>query len=156
MGTTRSDRAAAFAERLREAAARLAAVIEPIDDERWRRVPQPGVWSIGKESEHVAEAAGYHQWIVRLTIGQKVSSRRPVLERRQMTSDLSPAEAAALIRRRAEEGARLLLDLTDEQLELPTRPPRANAQMLSRAIEEILIDHVDFHRAEIEAKLEVR
>ena len=67
---------------MREAAARLIAVIEPIDDERWRNPSEPGVWSIGKDAEHVAEAAVYHQWIVRLTIGQKVSSRRPALERR--------------------------------------------------------------------------
>ena len=80
-----------LASRLRTAADALVAVIEPIDDEHWHRVPDPGTWSIGKEAEHVAEAAGYHQWIVRLTIGQKVSSRRPVLERRQMTSALSPA-----------------------------------------------------------------
>ena len=149
-----SDRAAALAERLREAAASLAAVIEPIDDGRWRRVPEPGVWSIGKEAEHVAEAASYHQWIVRLTIGQKVSSRRPVLERKHMTSDLSPAQAAELIRQRAEEGARLLLDLTDEQLDLPTRPPRANAQPLAETIERVLIGHYEAHRAEIEAKLQ--
>ena len=102
----------------------------------------------------MAEATGYHQWIVRLTIGQKVSSRRPVLERRQMTSELSPAQAAEQVRQRAEEGARLLLDLTDGQLDLPTRPPRANAQVLSEAIEEILIRHVDSHREEIEAKLQ--
>lgn len=156
MGGTGSDRAEAFAGRLREAAARIVAVIEPIDDEMWHLVPEPGVWSIGKEAEHLAEAVGYHQWIVRLTIGQKVSARRPVLERKQMTSSLSPAEAAELIRQRAEEGARLLLDLTDEQLDLPIRPPRANAQVLSWAIEEILISHIDSHRAEIEAKLQAQ
>lgn len=149
-----SGRAAAFAERLREAAASLVAVIEAIDEDSWHRVPEPGVWSIGKEAEHVADALVYHQWIVRLTIGQKVSSRRPVLERRHMTSDLSPAETAELIGQRAADGARLLLDLTDEQLELPTRPPRANAQVLAEAIEVILISHVDSHRAEIEAKLQ--
>ena len=142
-----------MAARLREAAERLIAVIAPIDDDHWRLVPEPGVWSIGKDSEHVAEASVYHQWIVRLTIGQKVSSRRPALERRHMTSDLSPAEAAELIRLRAEDGARLVLDLTDEQLDLPTRPPRANAQRLAETIERVLIGHYDAHRDDIEAKL---
>ncbi len=49
---------------------------------------------------------------------------------------------------------RLLLDLTDAQLDLPTRPPRANAQILADTIDRVLIDHIDSHRAEIEAKLQ--
>ena len=57
---------------------------------------------------------------------------------------------------RLEEGVRLLLDLTDAQLALPTRPPRANAQVLAVAIELVLIGHFDTHRAAIEAKLRAR
>ena len=148
-----SSKARELACRLRTAADALVAVIEPIDDDHWHRVPDPGTWSIGKDAEHVAEAAGYHQWIVRLTIGQRVSSRRPVLERRQMTSALLQHEAAELIRQRVEDGVRLLLDLTDQQLELPTRPPRANAQILADTIDRVLIGHFDTHRAAIEAKL---
>ena len=90
------------------------------------------MWSIGKDVEHVIEAAGYHQWIVRLTVGQKVPSRRPVLERKQLTTDLSPQEAIAILRSRTEEGAGLILGLTDEQLNLPTRPPRARSQALAK------------------------
>jgi uncharacterized damage-inducible protein DinB len=108
-----SDRGATLAARLREAGDRLLAVIESIDEDRWRLVAKPGEWSIGKDAEHVVEGAAYHQWIVRLTIGEKVSSRRPSLERKQMTSDLSPAEAAELIRQRVAEGTRLILGLTD-------------------------------------------
>ena len=142
-----------LASRLRIAADALIAVIEPIDDDDWNGVPEPGTWSIGKEAEHVAEAAGYHQWIVRLSIGEKVSVRRPVLERKQMTSALSPRQAAELIRQRADEGVRLLLDLTDAQLALPTRPPRATARVVADAIDHILIQHIDTHRAAIEVKL---
>jgi uncharacterized damage-inducible protein DinB len=148
-----SDRAAALSARLREAAEGLVALIEPIDDDQWRRVQEPGVWSIGKDAEHVAEAAVYHQWIVRLTIGQRVPSRRPALERRHMTSDLSPSEAAELIRQRADDGVRLILELTDEQLDLPTRPPRAKAQVLATTIDRVLIGHYARHRAAIDAKL---
>jgi hypothetical protein len=148
-----SDRATGLAARLREAAAGLVAAIEPIDNRHWQLVSEPGIWSIGKDAEHVAEAAVYHEWIVRLTIGEKVSSRRPGLERKQMTSDLSRAEVVDLIRQRAEEGARLLSDLTDDQLDLPTRPPRANAQLLAETIDRVLIGHHDTHRAAIETKL---
>ena len=142
----------------RELASRLRtagdALIAGIDDDHWHRVPDPGTWSIGKEAEHVAEAAGYHQWIVRLTIGDTVSSsRRPVLERKQMTTALSPHEAAELIRQRVDEGVRLLLELTDEQLALPTRPPRANAAILADTIDRVLVGHFDPHRVAIEAKL---
>lgn len=124
-----------------------------MDDGDWHRVPEPGTWSIGKEAEHVADAARYHQWIVRLTIGQKVSSRRPALERRRMTSALSPREAADLIRQRVEEGVQLLLDLTDAHLELPTRPPRAKAEILAHTIDRVMIGHFDTHRTSIVAKL---
>ena len=101
------------------------------------------MWSIGKDVEHVIEAAGYHQWIVRLTIGEKVSSRRPVLERKQLTTDLSPQQAVALLRNRTEEGVELILGLTDEQLNLPTRPPRARSQALAETIELVLIGHYE-------------
>ena len=148
----RSERAATLAARLDEAAAALIAVIAHIEPDRWRHIPAPGVWAIGKDAEHVIEAAGYHQWIVRLTIGQKVSSRRPVLERKVLTTDLSLSQAVEQLRRRTEEGAELILGLTDEQLSLPTRPPRARSQALAETIELVLIGHYDAHRGDIEAK----
>ena len=141
-----------LAARLEAAATALIAIIADLEPDRWRHIPAPGVWAIGKDAEHVIEAAGYHQWIVRLTIGQKVSSRRPVLERKRLTTDLSPAEAVALLRRRTEEGAELILGLTDEQLDLPTRPPRARSQNLAETIDLVLIGHHDGHRGDIEAK----
>ena len=70
-----------------------------------------------------------------------------------MTSALSPRGAADMIVRRVEDGVRLLLALTDAQLALPTRPPRANAQVLADTIDLVLIGHFDTHRAGIEAKL---
>ena len=138
-----SERAALLVQRLREAAANLIALIEPIDDHQWRHIAKPGVWSIGKDAEHVADAAGYHQWIVRLTIGQKVSSRRPAIERKEVTTRLAPRDAVELIRQRTDEGARLIADLTDEQLSLPTRPPRAGQELLAGTIERVLIGHYD-------------
>ena len=148
-----SELAVLLAHRLREAAADLIALVESIDDRQWRHIANPGVWSIGKDAEHVAEAAVYHQWIVRLTIGQKVPSRRPAIERKVMTTRLAPRDAAELIHQRTDDGARLLVDLTDEQLDLPTRPPRARAELLAGTIERVLIGHYDAHRADIEAKL---
>jgi uncharacterized damage-inducible protein DinB len=148
-----SSRGAALATRLREASERLIAAVEPIDEDRWRHVPEPGVWSIGRDAEHVAEATLYHQWIVRLSIGEKVASRRPVLERKQLTPNLSAAGTVELIRQRTEEGMALLRSLTDAQLALPTRPPRAKGWVLAETIELVLIDHFDGHRASIIEKL---
>jgi hypothetical protein len=148
-----SVRSAELAARLGESAAALVAAVDGIDDDRWMLVPAPGVWSIGKDAEHVAEAATYHQWIVRRTIGKNVPSRRPAIERNRLTTDLSPTETVELLRRRTEDGARLLLDLTDDELALPTRPPRAKAERLAETIDRVLIAHYDTHRSEIEAKL---
>ena len=153
MERTTTARAEAIASRLERAAADLIGVIKGIDEADWRRTPDLGVWSVSKDAEHVAEATVFHQWIVRLTIGEKVSSRRPKIERSLMTSDLSPNEMVALIGERTDDGVRLIRSLTDEQLDLVTRPPRARNQRLAETIEAVLIDHYDGHRRDIEAKL---
>lgn len=142
-----------MAARLREAVAGLTSILGSIDEDRWRHVPTAGAWSISKDAEHVIEAAAYHQWIVRRTIGDPVPKRKPVLERQRMVSELSPGEAVDLIRQRTEDGERLLLELTDEQLNLVTVPPRARSQVLADTIELVLIGHYRGHAADIEAKL---
>jgi uncharacterized damage-inducible protein DinB len=148
-----SARATALADRLREAAASAIAVVEHIEPERWVRVPAPGVWSVGKDAEHAAEGAARHQWIVRLTIGERVSSSPPAVERKQLFSALSPRDAADLLRQRADAGVRLVEGLTDAQLDLPKRPPGTRQQSLAETIEGALIGHLHHHRDEIEAKL---
>lgn len=147
-----APRAEELASRLRRAGADLIDVVERIDQQLWRKSPGPAVWSISKEAEHVADAALLHQWIVRITTGEKVSSRRPAIERTRMASDRSPTEVAALLRARTDEGARLVVGLTDEQLDLPTRPARARNQRLAETIEVVLIGHYDTHRLSIDAK----
>jgi uncharacterized damage-inducible protein DinB len=137
---------------LRAASVRLIAMISDVDGVRWHHVPEPGVWSIGKDAEHVADAAAYHRWIVRRTIGQADSSRPPI-ERLQTTTWLAVAEAAELIQRSTEKGAQLLLALSDEQLDRPTVPPRARGQRLAETIERVMIGHLDAHREAIESKL---
>lgn len=135
------------------AAAALISVLESIEPKRWMHVPGPSVWSVGKDAAHVAEAAVYHQWIVHLTIGQKVSTRRPSLERRELTTSMTAPQAVGLIRQRTEEAAGLISSLSEEQLALPTRPPRAQAQALADTIELVLIGHYDSHRRDIARKL---
>jgi uncharacterized damage-inducible protein DinB len=148
-----SERAAALARDLESASEAVVALLENVPSERWMHVPDAGVWSVGKDAEHLAEAAAYHQWIVRLTIGQHVASRRPQLERNELTTYLSPRDAVDLLLRRTVEGATLIRALTDEQLDLPTRPPRASAQTLAVTIERVLVGHYRTHLDDIAAKL---
>ena len=148
-----SAKALSLAGELREAAAALIAVVERLEPEHWCRVPAPGVWSVGKEAEHAAEGLALHLWSVRVTIGQSVMSNRPAVERKQLTTALSPGDAADLLRRRTQEVVRLVERLSDEQLGLPTRPPRAGAPKLAETIERVLIGHLQHHRAAVEAKL---
>jgi hypothetical protein len=148
-----SARAAALASRLREAGASLIAIVAQIEPARWSEVSAPGAWSVGKEAEHVAEGALYHQWIVRLTVGQTVQSRRPGIERTQLVTRRTPLEVAELLGRRTEEGASLVAVLTDAQLALPTRPPRARARDLADTIERVMIGHYHAHRDQIDSKL---
>lgn len=148
-----SRRAAMLAAGLEEAAGELSALIRRVDPARWSAVPAPGEWAIGKDAAHVAEAVVMHQWIVRRTIGQKVPSRRPPIERKELTTSRSPAETARLIEARAREGAALVRDLTDEELDLTTQPPRARGQRLAETIERVLIGHIHTHREAIVAKM---
>lgn len=152
--TAASERTQALAQRLRTATDALVDVIRAIGPDRWNGVPGTGTWSIGKDVEHVAEAAAMHQWIVQRTIGDRVPSRRPAIERKVLTTTLSAADAVALLLQRTDEGCQLLLRLSDEQLDLPTRPPRAGGQRLGETIERVLIGHIETHRADIEAKLQ--
>jgi hypothetical protein len=48
---------------------------------------------------------------------------------------------------------RLIAGLSDEQLQLPVRPPRARLRTLAQMIEDVLIGHYHAHRIAIEAKL---
>ena len=143
----------ALADRLIDAGGSLTALIERIEADEWLRLPAPGAWSPGKDAEHVVDANVYHQWIVRLTIGTAKASSRPAIERAELTSRRSPAETIELVRRTLDDAAALLRGLTDAQLDLVTKPPRAGAASLATTIERVMIGHVDHHRAEIEAKL---
>jgi hypothetical protein len=139
-------------EQLRDAAAELIALVAHIDPEHWVHVPKTGVWSPGKDAEHVADGAAYHEWMVRLTIGQKVPSR-PAIERTRMTAQLSQPEVVDVLRRRTEVIANLLGELTDQQMDLRPRPPRARLHTLAELIEGVLIGHYRAHTEDIVAKL---
>jgi len=49
----------------------------------------------------------------------------------------------------------LIAGLSDQQLGLPVRPPRARSATLAQMIQSVLIGHYEVHRAGIEAKLRV-
>jgi hypothetical protein len=66
---------------------------------------------------------------------------------------MTTEQAVALIRQRTNEGAALISTLSEEQLAMPTRPPRARAQVLADTIQLVLIRHYDTHRRDIELKL---
>jgi DinB family protein len=148
-----STRAAALAADLESATVAVISLLGRISPERWARVPAPGVWSPGKDAEHVADGNILHQWVVRLTIGQATVSGRPRIERDQMTSSRSPAEVIEFVRDTLGEAATLVRGLTETQLDLTTKPPKAGAPSLAKTVQGLMIDHVEHHRQEIEAKL---
>ena len=148
-----SQRATALADRLADARDAVTSLLERVDEQDWVRVPAPGVWSPSKEAEHVADGNVLHQWVVRLTIGQAKVSGRPSIERKQMTSSRSPAEMIEHVRATLDEAATLVRGLTDAQLDLTTKPPKAGAPSLAWTVQGLMIDHVNHHRREIETKL---
>lgn len=142
------DRAAALVEELQIVRDALLDLIERIPADRWSRVDAPGQWSPGKDAEHVADGNALHQWVVRSALHLK-RGRRPAVERCSAVARVSQPEVVTLVRERARESARLIESLTDEQLDVPCRPPRSVEQFVKR----VLIGHFESHRAEIERKL---
>jgi hypothetical protein len=57
-----SERATKLANQLRDAGAAPIRTVSQIDDMHWSHVPEDGVWSAGKDAEHVSQGAIYHQW----------------------------------------------------------------------------------------------
>ena len=103
-------------------------------------VPGPGVWSAGKEAEHVADGAVYHQWTVRHSLGQEVPAR-PHIERARLTAERSQRDVVDLLVRRTNDSVALIAGLSDEQLDLPVRPLRARSPTLGQMIAKVLIGH---------------
>jgi hypothetical protein len=148
-----SARAAALVEHLRQVAEALISLVGSIEPEQWTRVPRPGVWSPGKDAEHVADGAAYHQWIIRTSLGEKVPPR-PKIERSELTSQRRQPDVVDLLRQWTDACIALVASLSDEQLDLPVRPARAHLATLEQMIEAMLIGHYESHRREIEAKLQ--
>ena len=136
------ERAIALADRLTGVRDALISVLASVDEQDWLRIPGPGVWSPSKDAEHVADANLLHQWVVRLTIGQAKTSGRPGIERKQLTSSRSPADVIELVRATLDEAATLVRGLTDAQLDLTTKPPKARSPSLATTIQGLMIDHV--------------
>lgn len=145
-------RAGALAAQLESAGAALVALLSAIDAEQWVRVPAAGVWSVGKEAEHVADGNVYHRWIVRSSVGLKAGPRPPI-ERARLTALGAQQAVIEQLEACTRASVELIRPLTDAQLDLPTRPPRARSGTVVDVIEAVLIGHYNGHRREIEAKL---
>ena len=143
-----SSRATALVERLRQVSEALIGLVGAIESERWMNVPRPGVWSAGKEAEHVADGAAYHQWIVRCSLAQKVPAR-PRIERAQLTAQRSQRDVVDLLVQRTNDSVALIAGLSDEQLDLPVGPLRARSPTLAQMIANVLIGHYEVHHTEI-------
>jgi hypothetical protein len=150
-----SERAKALANRVRQVGADFIQHVEEVDERHWARVPEDGVWSAGKDAEHVTEGALYHQAIVRATItGEPVMRGGGVTQRELMTAQLSRAEILDRLRERTEQSAVLTQSLTDEQLELSAPPMRdGRSRTLADMIEGQMIHHYLEHQGNIEHKL---
>lgn len=146
-------RAATLVRELQSASNAFVALVRSIPPELWLRVASPGVWSPSKDAEHVADAAIYHQWIVRSTLRQKVSSKRPAIERTRLRAQRSQREVVALIKERTAQSIELIKALTPEELALASRPPRDPPRTLADIIERVMIGHYRRHGADIDAKL---
>jgi hypothetical protein len=147
-----SSRASALVEQLRAAADLFIALVEGIGPDQWLRVPGPGAWSPSKDAEHVADGAAYHQWLVRLSLGETLPGR-PAIERQRLTAQHPQHQVVALLRQRTDASAALVHNLTDLQLDLPAQPSPTRSWTLANMIADRMIGHYHAHRAAIQSKL---
>src|SRR4030088_2916314 len=92
-----TERASALANRLREAGAALIHTVRQVDEPDWVRVSEDGVWSPGKDAEHVTQGAAYHQWLVRTSALGDTSARPTGTERDVMLAVLVKDEVLDLL-----------------------------------------------------------
>jgi hypothetical protein len=149
------SRSATLARQLEDAATALIELVASVDAAAWTRISKPGVWSASKDAEHAVDGARLHLWIVRVTLGERAGPR-PSIERRALVAEQSREAVVDLIRKRTAEGRQLVAALTDEQLELPAKPPRDRPRTLAQMIEGQLIGHILTHRDAIAAKLKAQ
>jgi DinB superfamily len=149
-----TERATELANRVREACAALVQIVGQVDDAHWGRMVEDGVWSPGKDAEHVTQGAVFHQWIVRRAALGDTSERPAGSPRDIMLAVLSKADVLDLLQQRADQSALLVESLSEAQLDLPAPPmgdgpPRTVAEMIDGQ----MILHYHEHRENIEAKL---
>jgi hypothetical protein len=147
----------ALAQRVRDACAALIQTVGQVDDAHWGKVVEDGVWSPGKDAEHVTQGAAYHQWIVRRAALGDTSDRPVGTERDLMVAVLAKRDILDVLQQRTDQSALLVQSLSDAQLELPA--PRMGADGPARTVEQMIegqmIRHYYEHRENIEAKLRV-
>lgn len=150
-----TERAAALANRVREAGAALIQAVRQVDDAHWARVVEDGVWSPGKDAEHVTQGAAYHQWLVRTSALGETSERTAGTQRDIMVALLPQREVLDALQQRTEQSALLVASLSDDQLELPAPPLGADGppRTVEQLIDGQMIRHYHEHRENIEAKL---
>jgi hypothetical protein len=150
-----SERATALANQVREAGAALIQNVGQVDDAHWGRVVEEGVWSPGKDAEHVTQGAAYHQWLVRTSALGDTSARSASTQRDIMVALLSKSEVLDALQQRTDQSASLVASLSDAQLELPapTMGPDGPPRTVQQMIEGQMIRHYHEHRENIKAKL---
>ena len=140
-------------DRLTRVSDAMIELVASADAEAWNRSPAPGAWSPGKEADHVADALPLHLWFVRKSLGERAGSR-PAIERATLTTDRSPAEVAERIRRERDTAVALVSQLTNEQLELPSNPPRGRHDRVAELLQSLVIGHLETHRRSLDEALE--
>jgi hypothetical protein len=144
--------AARLSQELQDALVALLVVVETISEEQWVRVPAPGVWSIGKDAEHVADGNVLHLFVVRQSLHHR-GLKRPPIERANLVTNRTRTEVISLLQQQTASSVALLASLSDADLALPTRPPRPRARTIADMIEQVMIGHYHVHRRSIEEKL---
>src|SRR5450631_4652930 len=103
-----SERATALANQVRQAGTALMQTVGQVDDAHWGRVVEDGVWSPGKDAEHVTQGAAYHQWLVRTSALGDTSERSASTQRDIMVALLSKREVLDALKQRTDQSASLV------------------------------------------------
>ena len=154
-----SERARALAQQFERTNEDFVAVLETLSNTDWQARCEPEGWPVGFTAHHVGRwHGGIAAWVRAVATGQPPSMTRAEVDQtnnREFAerSTYSREEVVARLRHEAEDVARFVRTLTDEQLD------RAGPAFLESAwnpraediIVRILIDHISHHAASIKA-----
>ena len=161
MRTVHSKRATAIGQELLTSTDFLAAILETLSDEEWRRpVPSDGR-SVGVVSRHLADA---HPVVIGIARSVSDGGKLPTWEAihewnaqmAKINADCRRVDTIRALIEAAAASVELIKKFTDEELDVTTKNHEGQARSVANLLHILLVGHTLQHAGDIQKALGVR